>query len=124
MTTVLLYCIGGAMMFNDSITVFHLNKDNTYSKYTYTDLYFEHNKGIAIADKGVENASSGTIIIPTTKEISIREKDSIVDGIIEDELDEKNRLSSLQQKYTVYTVLSVDDLRKKSSLAHWEVVVK
>lgn len=111
-------------MFNDSITVFHLNKDSTYSKYLYTDLYFEHNKGISIADKGVENSSSGLIIIPTTKDINIHEKDIIIEGLINEVLDEKNRIVSLQQKYKTYTVMSVDDLRKKSSLAHWEVVVK
>lgn len=111
-------------MFNDSITVFHLNHDNTYSKHQYTDLYFEHNKGIAIADKGVEDANSGLIIIPSTENIKIHEKDSIVEGLIDDELDIENRLPSLQAKYQVYTVLSVDDLRKDSNLAHWEVVVK
>lgn len=111
-------------MFYDSITVFHLNKDNSYTKYQYTDLYFEHNKGISITDKGVENASSGLIIIPTIDKIEIHEKDSIVEGLIDEQLDDKNRIASLQQKYQVYTVLSVDDLRKDSSLAHWEVTVK
>ena len=111
-------------MLNDSITVFHLNKDNSFTKHTYTDLYFEHNKGISIADKGVENASSGLIIIPTTKDVNIYEKDYVIEGIIEGTLDEKNRLESLQKKHQVYLVISVDDLRKESSLAHWEVVVK
>lgn len=111
-------------MFNDSITVFHLNKDSTFTNHIYTDLYFEHNKGIAIADKGAENASSGLIIIPSTEKIEVYEKDYIIEGIIEDTLDEKNRLESLQKKHQVYLVMSVDDLRKDSSLAHWEVVVK
>lgn len=111
-------------MFNDSITVFHLNKDDTYSKYPYNNLYFEHNKGISIADKGVENASSGLIIIPTTEDINIHEKDYIIEGIIDDKLDKNNRITALQKKYQVYLVVSVDDLRKDSSLAHWEVVLK
>lgn len=111
-------------MFNDTITVFHLNDDNTYSKNTYEDVYFEHSKGIAMSDRGVENASSGLIIIPSTKEVIINEKDSIIEGTIEDVLDENHRISSLQKKYTVYTVLSVNDLRKDSHLAHWEVIVK
>lgn len=111
-------------MFNDSITVFHLNKDSTFTNHIYTDLYFEHNKGIAIADKGAENASSGLIIIPSTKQVEIYEKDYIIEGIVEDILDKENRIESLQKKYQVYLVMSVDDLRKDSSLAHWEVVVK
>lgn len=111
-------------MFNDSITVFHLNQDGSFSKHQYKDLYFEHNKGISIADKGVENASSGLIIIPTTDNIEIYEKDYIVKDTIEDILDKTNRLDSLQRKYQVYIVMSVDDLRKDSGLAHWEVVLK
>lgn len=110
-------------MFNDSITVFHLNADNSFSKRPYTDLYFEHNKGINIINKGAENISSGLIIIPTIQEIEIYENDYIVEGLIDDILDENNRIASLQQKYQVYVVMSVDDLRK-GSLAHWEVVVR
>lgn len=111
-------------MFNDAITVFHLNKDGTYKKTQYQNLYFEHNEGINVADKGVENASSGLIIIPTTDDIEIYKKDSIVKGLIDDELDANNRLASLQARYQVYTVMSVDDLRKNSNLAHWEVAIK
>jgi len=66
----------------------------------------------------------GDLLQDVPKDVNIYEKDYVIEGIIEGTLDEKNRLESLQKKHQVYLVISVDDLRKDSSLAHWEVVVK
>ena len=118
-----LHCyIGVISMYNDKITTFRLLKDNTYKKIYLDNLYFENNKGVNISQNGVNNVSTGFIIIPTTSEIDIKEKDYVVDGYIEDVLDENNRLKHLQQKYQVYTVLSIDDCRK-GGLPHWEVTL-
>ena len=69
-------------------------------------------------DKGVEMASIGTIYIPTTDDIKINEDDYIVEGIINDEFD----LLSLQSKYQVFKVVSIDDNRK-GSLQHFKIGV-
>lgn len=109
-------------MFDDDITVFHLNDDSTFSKCQFEDVYFEHNKRIKQVDKGVENASTGLIVIPLDSEIDIHEKDIVVDGLIEENLTDNFRISELKKKYEIYTVVSVDNCRK-GGLPHWEVGV-
>lgn len=111
-------------MFNDEITVFHLDDNNiTYTKQYFDNLYFEHSKKINVVDKGIENASTGLIIIPSEKEINIFEKDVVVEGKIVEELNEKYRLCDLKEKYHTYIVISIDDM-KKGGLPHYEVGVK
>lgn len=111
-------------MFNDEITVFHLNDDNiTYTKQYFDNLYFEHSKKINVIDKGIENASTGLIIIPTEKEINIFEMDVVVEGKINKELNGEYRLSDLKKDYHTYIAVSVDDMRK-GGLPHYEVGVK
>ena len=111
-------------MFPDSITVFHLNEKNMYERHTYTDLYFEHKKGVSIEKLGEKSNNSGKIIIPTTDEINIVETDIVIEGIIKEDLAEDQRLSYLKSKYTTYEVVAVDDLRKGDSLPHYEIEVK
>lgn len=67
---------------------------------------------------GVENASTGSITIPTEDKIDISVGDYIVEGIIEDSFD----LSSLMNDYQVFKVVSVDDNRK-GGLQHWKIGV-
>ena len=111
-------------MFQDSITVFHLNDEtDEYEKQYFEDLYFDHTKGVSIERLGEQSNNSGTIIIPTEKEIAIYEKDIVIEGKIEDDLDQDKRLSYLKSKYTVYEVVAVDDLRK-GDLPHYEIEVK
>lgn len=107
--------------FIHDITVYHLNKDNTYTRMHFKGVYFRKNEGIKV-NKGVENASSGTITIPTKETINISKKDIVVEGLIKDVLDETNRVKSLQNKYKIYTVVSIDDNRK-GNLQHWKVGV-
>lgn len=112
-------------MFQDEITVFHLNeKTNEYEKQYFDNLYFEHTKGISIEKLGEKASNSGTIIIPTEKKIDIYEKDFVVEGKIEEELDKEKRLSYLKLNYTVYEVIAVDDLRKGDIIPHYEIGVK
>lgn len=109
-------------MFEDDITVYHLNEDGTYTRMVFEHVYFEHSKKINVVDKGVQNASTGLIVIPTKEVIGIHEKDVVVEGIVKEELDETHRLSYLQKKYETYAVISRDDMRK-GGLPHWEIGV-
>ncbi len=111
-------------MFQDKITVFHLNKEtNEYERQYFENLYFDHTKGISIEKLGEKASNSGTIIIPSEEEIKIYEKDTVVEGKINEILDKERRLSYLKSKYTTYEVISVDDLRK-GDLSHYEIEVK
>ena len=67
---------------------------------------------------GIEKGSTGSITIPTTESVDIKVGDYIVEGIIEDEFDER----TLLKKYQVFKVVSVDDNRK-GKLQHFKVGV-
>lgn len=67
---------------------------------------------------GLEKGSTGSITIPTTEKLNISTDDYIVEEIINDEFD----LSSLQEKYQVFKVVSVDDNRK-GNLQHYKIGV-
>lgn len=67
---------------------------------------------------GLEKGSTGSITIPTTKEVSISKDDYIVEGIISDEFDYK----TLIKKYQLFKVVSVDDNRK-GGLPHYRIGV-
>lgn len=109
-------------MFPDKITVFHLN-GSVYEKRIFENLRFEHSKGIAIEKLGDKSNNSGTIIFPTTEKIDIFEKDIVIEGVVDEELNEEKRLSYLKSKYHVYEVVAVDDLRV-GNLSHYEIEVK
>lgn len=67
---------------------------------------------------GFEKGSTGSITIPTTKQLNISTNDYVVEGIIEDEFDEK----TLMKKYQLFKVVSVDDNRK-GGLQHYKIGV-
>ena len=67
---------------------------------------------------GLEKGSTGSITIPTTEQLSITTDDYIVEGIVDDEFD----LLTLQNKYQVFKVVSVDDNRK-GRLQHYKIGV-
>ena len=67
---------------------------------------------------GLEKGSTGSITIPTTEEINISKGDYIVEGIINDEFDER----ALIKKYQLFKVVSVDDNRK-GRLQHYKIGV-
>lgn len=100
------------------ITVYHFESDDKVSKSHFKQVYFRHNKKINQIDKGVQTASTGTITIPTTADIDIKEDDYIIEGIVDDDFD----LASLIEKYQVFKVVSVDDNRK-GGLQHYKIGV-
>ena len=67
---------------------------------------------------GFEKGSTGSITIPTTERLNISTNDYIVEGIVDDEFD----LSTLQEKYQIFKVVSVDDNRK-GKLQHYKIGV-
>ena len=67
---------------------------------------------------GLEKGSTGSITIPTTEQLTISTDDYIVEGIVEDEFD----LLTLQNKYQIFKVVSVDDNRK-GRLQHYKIGV-
>ena len=67
---------------------------------------------------GLEKGSTGSITIPTNKELNISTNDYIVEGIIEDDFDYK----TLSKKYQLFKVVSVDDNRK-GNLQHYKIGV-
>jgi len=67
---------------------------------------------------GIEKASTGSITIPTRKNIDILVNDYIIEGIIKDDLNYKELL----KKYQIFKVVSVDDNRK-GNLQHYKIGV-
>lgn len=104
--------------FIHQITVYHFESDDKVSKSHFKQVYFRHTKKINQIDKGVQTASTGTITIPTTDDIDIKEDDYIIEGIINDDFD----FNSLIEKYQVFKVVSVDDNRK-GGLQHYKIGV-
>ena len=104
--------------FIHKITVYHIEDDEIFTIQHYDKVYFRHNKKTNLVDKGLEKGSTGSITISTTNKLDISTNDYIVEGIVEDKFD----LSSLQQKYQVFKVVSVDDNRK-GTLQHYKIGV-
>ena len=104
--------------FIHQITVYHTTDDENFTIETFNKVYFRHNKKTNLIDKGLEKGSTGSITIPTTDNLDISTNDYIVEGIVEDEFD----LSTLQEKYQVFKVVSVDDNRK-GNLQHYKIGV-
>lgn len=129
--------------FMHQITVYHTEDDENYTVQYYDKVYFRHNKKTNLIDKGLEKGSTGSITIPTTEELNISTDDYIVEGLLgtvsdinKMQVKEVNKLavnnfnnqkinfdlSSLQQEYQVYKVVSIDDNRK-GNLQHYKIGV-
>ena len=104
--------------FIHQITVYHTTDDENFTIETFDKVYFRHNKKSNLVDKGLQEGSTGSITIPTTEKLDISTNDYVVEGIVEDEFD----LSTLQEKYQVFKVVSVDDNRK-GNLQHYKIGV-
>ncbi len=104
--------------FIHKITVYHTEDDEVFTRINFNEVYFRHNKKTNLIDKGLQEGSTGSITIPTTKELNISTDDYIVEGIAEDKFD----LTALRNKYQVFKVVSVDDNRK-GRLQHYKIGV-
>lgn len=122
------FCIAGCVRMNDTffihqITVYHTRDDENFTIQHYDGenlpkVYFRHNKKTNLIDKGLEQGSTGSITIPTTKKLDISTNDYVIEDIVKDEFD----LSKLQEKYQVFKVVSIDDNRK-GGLQHYKIGV-
>lgn len=140
-------------MFEDSITIFNKKydpkeRDNEYFRTVLVDVNVEKKKAVNVIKSGLENASSGTIIIPieylesnqkeyispkkyqklsseeVIKYFTLQEGDIVVIGEIDYTIDEKNTITLLKKNYDdVFEIVSVDD-KLKGGLPHWEVAIK
>lgn len=129
--------------FMHQITVYHTEDDENYTVQYYDKVYFRHNKKTNLIDKGLEKGSTGSVTIPTTEELNISTDDYVVEGLLgtvsdinKMQVKEVNKLavnnfnnqkinfdlSSLQQEYQVYKVVSIDDNRK-GNLQHYKIGV-
>lgn len=108
--------------FIHEITIYHFIDEEVEIQHYNGDklpkVYFRHNKKSNVVDKGIANASTGSITIPTTKKLEISDNDYVIEGIINDEFD----LRALQKKHQVFRVCSVDDNRK-GNLQHYKIGV-
>ena len=108
--------------FIHNITIYHFENDTIEKIYfngkKNPKVYFRHNKKVNLIDKGLEKGSTGSITIPTKKELKITTDDYVIEGIIKDEFD----LEKLMDKYQVFKIVSVDDNRK-GNLQHYKIGV-
>lgn len=104
--------------FIHKITVYHTTDDENFTRLSFDNVYFRHNKKTNLVDKGLQEGSTGSITIPTIDKLNISTDDYIVEGLKEDEFD----LSKLKEKYQVFKVVSVDDNRK-GGLPHYKIGV-
>ena len=139
-------------MFEDEITIFNKRydsnkKDDIYSKTYLSGVNVDLKKAVNVIKSGLQDADSGTIIIPEevyrqnkvfvkSKHFQIGAKfnnkrlwtlqagDIIVLGLISYDIGGKNTIAKLRQQYDdVYEITSVDT-KLKGGLPHWEVGVK
>lgn len=140
-------------MFEDSITIFNKKydsqeRDNEYFRTVLINVNVEKKKAVNVIKSGLENASSGTIIIPieylesdqkeyispkkyqklsseeVIKYFTIQEGDIVVIGEIDYTIDKKNTITLLKKNYdNVFEIVSVDD-KLKGGLPHWEVAIR
>lgn len=141
-------------MFEATITIFNKKYNPEIREYGYYRTYLlnvnvDMKKAVNVIKSGLENASSGTIIIPE-KYISSENKeyispkkyqkidekvgirtyftlqtgDIVVIGECDYTIDDNNTLTNLKNTYDdVYEIVSVDD-KLKGGLSHWEVEIK
>ncbi len=140
-------------MFEDEITLYNKKYNSNTRDYEYKRTYIkgvniEKAKAVNVIMSGLENASSGTIYIPSEdidtegksfaenkeyqalseeeieKFFTLQNGDIIVKGIIDYEIKEENTITNLKNVYdNVYEIVSVDD-KRKGGLQHWEVSLK
>lgn len=106
------------LFFINKITIYHIEDEENPIIEHFDKVYFRHTRKVNVIDKGIENASSGSITIPTTDDINVSNGDIVVEGIVNDVYD----FRTLSSKYHLYRVLSVDDNRK-GNLQHWKLGV-
>ena len=141
-------------MFEETITIFNKKYNPEIREYDYYRTYLlnvnvDMKKAVNVIKSGLENASSGTIIIPekyissenkeyispkkyqkidekvgTRTYFTLQTGDIVVIGECDYTINDNNTLTNLKNTYDdVYEIVSVDD-KLKGGLPHWEVEIK
>lgn len=109
-------------MFEDTITIIRI-RDESYTKEIRRNVNFIHSNSISNEKIGVKNNNSGTVFIPTNKEIELKIGDLIIEGEVKENMSDDKRLSYFQNNYEVYEVNTITKLLN-GSLPHYEIGVK
>ena len=140
-------------MFEDSITIFNKKYDPTKRDHNYVRTYLigvniEKKKAVNVIKSGLENASSGTIYIPTEdldsenkeyispkkynqlsqedveKYYTFQNGDIVVSGIVDYTIDDNNTITTLKNNFDdVFEIITIDN-KLKGGLPHWEIALK
>lgn len=95
-------------MFEDTVTIYHFNKDGSYERAVLENVYWDECKKSNTIKSGMTNTDTVTVIIPTFEDIQINEgKDLIVKGVCEFNGTEKV-LKSLCEEYNAKTITTID----------------
>ena len=119
--------------FNDTITIYNLNKENESFKRTVIDkVYVRKIRKITINSNGEEVAGSATIVIPTgiakigdnlavesyKKDWFLKEGDYIADGNCPLDFD----ITEIKKQFNLFQIVSAMDNRK-GNLQHFKIEV-
>ena len=140
-------------MFEDSITIFNKKYDPAKRDHNYVITYLigvniEKKKAVNVIKSGLENASSGTIYIPTEdldsenkeyispkkynqlskedveKYYTFQNGDIVVSGIVDYTIDDNNTITTLKNNFDdVFEIITIDN-KLKGGLPHWEIALK
>lgn len=118
--------------FNDTITIYNQNEDETFQKTVIDKVYVRKIRKITINSNGEEVAGSSTIVIPTAiakiednlalntykKGWNLKEGDYIVDNKCELDFD----ITKIKKQFNLFQIVSVADNRK-GGLQHFKIEV-
>ena len=118
--------------FNDTITIYNQNEDETFQRTVIDKVYVRKIRKITINSNGEEVAGSSTIVIPTgiakigdnlalntyKKGWNLKEGDYIVDNKCELDFD----ITKIKKQFNLFQIVSVADNRK-GGLQHFKIEV-
>ena len=118
--------------FNDTITIYNQNEDETFQRTVIDKVYVRRTIKITINSNGEEVAGSATIVIPTgiakigdnlavesyKKDWFLKEGDYIVDGNCPLDFD----ITEIKKRFNLFQIVSAMDNRK-GNLQHFKVEV-
>lgn len=95
-------------MFEDIVTIYHFNEDNSYSRNVIENVYWDECKKSNTMKSAMTNTDTVTIIIPTANDIDLKEgKDLVVKGICDFTGTEKV-IKTLCEEHKAKTIMIVD----------------
>lgn len=103
--------------FINKVTIYHI-EDTKTTKLQFDGVYFRHDISYRNIQIGEQKSSVGSITIPTTNALNIKEDDYVIEGLIEDDWD----FRALMKKYKIYRIYKIHD-NKKGGLPHYKFEV-